>query len=321
MRAPAAAAAAAAMSTALCALAAGCGATRPTSASARDEPRGATPAGAAPACELPGAPAVVRRVAAAILERWDIDATPALFEPVLPPDPGYAAYRAAIRQAGAELVHPIADPPAVQGDAERELWRREDRNRELAYSGDAGAIRPIHCLEALFFARQHARHDQLAAPTEFLLAVLERRDGGGRRRLRLYFAAGDQMFPPKSVYPFPDVAADVAAGWDFTVLLHNHTIRRRGDRPALGVTAPSTSDVEILRGLAAELRLRAAWVTNGVYTIEIPAVAFARYSTRTDALPTAETAPETRSYDNVATVIRTLGGGGHAPNATAFLCF
>jgi hypothetical protein len=88
------------------------------------------------------------------------------------------------------------------------------------------------------------------------------------------------MFPPKSLYPFPDIAADVAQGWDFTVMLHNHTIRRRGDRPALGVTSPSTSDVQLLRGLAADLKLRAAWITNGVYTIEIPAAALERYVTR-----------------------------------------
>lgn len=233
----------------------------------------------APACAIAGEPTLVRRDGAAVLERWDLDESPVLFQPVLPADPGYAAFRTAIRQAGAELEHPIADPPEPRDDAERELWRREDRNRELAYSGRAGTIRPIRCLEAWFFARQHARTSQLTSPTEFLLSVLERQIGG-HRRLRLYFTSGDQLFPPKSLYPFPDIAADVAQGWDFTVMLHNHTIRRRGDRPALGVTSPSTSDVQLLRGLAADLKLRAAWITNGVYTIEIPAAALEQYVTR-----------------------------------------
>jgi hypothetical protein len=234
---------------------------------------------AAEACAIPGEPVVVRRDGAAALERWDVEASPVLFEPVLPASAAYTAYRGAIREAGAELERPLADAPHPRDDAERELWRREDHNRDVAYSGRAGTIRPIRCLEAWFFARQHARLSQLASPTEFLLSVLEQR-AGGRRRLRLYFAAGDQMFPPKSVYPFADIAADVARGWEYTVMLHNHTIRRRGDRPALGVTAPSTSDVQMLRGLAIDLKLRAAWITNGVYTIEIPAAGFDQYLTR-----------------------------------------
>jgi hypothetical protein len=43
---------------------------------------------------------------------------------------------------------------------------------------------------------------------------------------------------------------------------------------------PGTSDVQLLRGLAEDLHLRAGWVTNGVYTIEIPATAFDQYVTR-----------------------------------------
>jgi len=267
----------------------GCGPGRATTGARSAAGDGADGAGAGRAsgarpaekvCAIAGEPVVVRRDGDAVLERWEIEAAPVLFEPVLPVDAAYAAYRAAIREAGAELEHPIADAPVPRDEAERELWRREDRNREVAYSGRAGRIRPIHCLEAWSFARQHARLSELASPTEFMLSVLERRAGVGRRMLRLYFAAGAQMFPPRSVYPFGEIAADVAQGWEFTAMLHNHTIRRRGDRHALGVTSPSASDVQLLRGLAEDLRLRAGWITNGVYTIEIPAAAFDQYVTR-----------------------------------------
>jgi len=239
----------------------------------------ARPAEPAKACALPGEPIVVRRDGAASLERWDVDADPVLFSSVLPADPGYTAYRDAIRAASAELEYPVADPPVPRDDAERDVWSREAQNQVIAYSGRAGTIRPIQCLEAWFFARQHVRHSQLTSPTEFILSVLEKREGG-RRRLRLYFSGGDQMFPPQSVYGFDVVAADVAQGWEYLAAVHNHTIQRHGDRPALGVTVPSTSDVQLLRHLAADLKLRAAWVTNGVYTIEVPAAALARYLTR-----------------------------------------
>jgi hypothetical protein len=90
-------------------------------------------------------------------------------------------------------------------------------------------------------------------------------------RLRLYFGAGDQLFPPKTVYGFDEAAADVAAGWTLEVALHNHTLVRRGDRPALGTPTLSTHDVHLLRHKVADLGLRSAWVTNGVYTVEVAA--------------------------------------------------
>ena len=63
------------------------------------------------------------------------------------------------------------------------------------------------------------------------------------------------------------------------VHLHNHTIRKYAGKPALGVTAPSANDVQFLRGLAEDTGLASAWVTNGVFTIEIAAAALAKYQT------------------------------------------
>lgn len=240
-------------------------------AACHPDPR-APAAPAAATCRLDEAPVTVYDDGAAVLLRWDLADRPALWSPALPDDDGYQAFRAAIRAAGAELRAPIADRAPPADDAAREGWRREDHNAALVLDGKAGTLRPIHCLEALMFARQHARHDELTTPTEFMVLVLRRGD-----RLRLYFGAGDQLFPPRTVYGFDQAAADVADGWTLELALHDHTVQRRGDRPALGMPSLSTNDVFLFRNKVADLGLRAAWVTNGVYTAEIPAADLDRF--------------------------------------------
>lgn len=95
--------------------------------------------------------------------------------------------------------------------------------------------------------------------------------------MRIYFGAGDELFPPKSVYGFDQVERDVADGWDYAVALHNHTFQDAEGWMRLGVPAPSISDIQLLNGLVERLGLDAAWVTNGIYTVEIPAADLGRY--------------------------------------------
>ncbi|MCX5742011.1 MAG: hypothetical protein NT062_05885 [Proteobacteria bacterium] len=168
------------------------------------------------------------------------------------------------------MIHPVADPPIVTTAEARAQWHREDANLELVYSGRVGTIRPIHCLEAALFAYHHERADQLTQPSEMIVFVL-RKD----RRLRVYAGRGDSMYPPKSVYGVTEVTADHAAGWQLVANLHNHTIRSFAGKPALGVTVPSTNDVKFLRGLVDELGLPTILVTNGVFTIDVPAASLA----------------------------------------------
>jgi hypothetical protein len=218
----------------------------------------------------------------AVLERFDLADDPAYFSSTLPDDSGYASYRRAIAAAHADVEHPVADPPDIPDDHMREVWRREDANRALAYAGTAGTIRPIHCLEALLFARQHAHKNELTDPSEFAALILRQPT---RHALRVYVGRSDAMYPPREVYGTDQLPADLAAGWQLVAHLHNHTIRNLHGAPALGVTVPSTNDVQFLRGLAADAHLPAAWVTNGVYTIEIPAPAFGRYQTAPPPAP------------------------------------
>jgi hypothetical protein len=205
---------------------------------------------------------------------WDIPASPLWFSEKLPDAQGFAAFRAAVVAAGGDQSRPQADPPRPTTDAEREIWRREDANAALMYA-DGGEVRRIRCLEASLFARQDARYSQLTHPTEFIAHVLRRGD-----RLRIYFGAGDATFPPRSVYALDRVRADVTAGWEYWVVLHNHTIRRLNGRPALGVPAPSTSDVQLFRSLVQQIGLREVWVTNGMYTGVVPADRLSKFHAR-----------------------------------------
>jgi len=218
----------------------------------------ATPA-PGPRCALPVARTVVVREGAARLERWDLDDAGALFTPALPDDAGYRSFRDTARADGAELRRPIADRAPPAGDAEREMWRREDHNALLVMSGKAGTLRAVQCLEALTFVPER----------ETIVLVLR-----SATRVRIYAGSSDQMFPPKTVYGTTQAAEDIAAGWHLDVILHNHTVQRRGERMALGMPTLSTADVSLFRNLVTDLGLRSAWVTNGVFTAEVPATDF-----------------------------------------------
>ena len=231
------------------------------------------PSPAAVRCELPE-PTVLRREGNSVLQVWELPAAAVWFGEALPDPPGYLAYRDAIRAAGGDRARPVADPPQPKDSAERELWRREDHNAALMYEG-GGEVRPIHCLEAALFALQEARYSELTRPTEFIAHILRRNDS-----LKLYFGARDLMFPPKRFYGLEEVAADVAAGWEYWVVLHNHTVRTLDGKPALGMPAPSTSDVQLFKGLVENLGVREVWVTNGMYTGIVPSENLGQFNTR-----------------------------------------
>lgn len=202
----------------------------------------------------------------AVLWVWETTHDPVWSQELLPDSDALAVYRHTIRDAGGALREPIADPPQVDSDRMREVWRREDRNVELALSGEAGVVRPVQCFEAIFFALQSERFDPVGHPTEFIVATVRKGDD-----VKLYFGAGDTVFPPKNVYPFAAVEQDVASGWTFESALHNHTVQTHDGQPALGVPAPSTNDVMLSRSLADRLGLERVLVTNGFYTVEIEA--------------------------------------------------
>jgi hypothetical protein len=230
-------------------------------------------------CRLSANPDTLHVENGAVLLRWDVPDDPVYYEPILPADSAFLAYRAAVRADGADVRWPIADAPTPRSDAEADLWRDERFNADLARSGEAGKVGRITCLESLLFALQNRRVPQLAEPTEFLASVL-RREREQADSLVVLFGAGEALFPPKSVYGFDVVEKLVKRGWRWSFALHNHTIQRKDDHIALGTPALSTSDVQLSRNLAADLGLEAARVTNGFFTYRVSADQFGRLRSR-----------------------------------------
>ena len=218
-----------------------------------------------PDCTLPDAAETVLEGQGLVLRIWRFpwDDDP-YAGPAIPDDAAFHAYRAAIRAAEAAERHPVLQVPDGLDAAEARVWRDEVFNYELVYSGVAGAIEPITCLDALIFARQNARIPQIERSTEFIASILRRRSEG-REEVAVVFGAGEETFPPRSVYGFDIVDDHLDEGWRYWYLLHNHTRQRNG---ALGVPGPSTSDVRLVRWLAETRGLERTRVTNGFYTFD-----------------------------------------------------
>lgn len=232
-------------------------------------------------CTFTTSPTIVKQDGNAVLQYWLMQDEEVFYSSELPDDSSFLEFRRSIQQAGANIERPIADRPKIETEDERLLWAREDANVDRVFQGGAGRVRPMMCLDALLFSYQNARFPQLTHPTEFIASILKKVENG-TPMIKLYFAAGDTMFPPRGFYGLDAVARDVADGWDFVAALHNHTVQENEGKPALGVPAPSTSDVDLLRNLSTDLNLRNAWVTNGFFTVEIPSSVLDEYHGRSD---------------------------------------
>ncbi len=218
-------------------------------------------------CEMPERTTSILERDGLILEAWEFPYAEILTQTELPDEPAFLTYRAAIEQDGANVLRPEADPLIIRTEAEAELWRNENFNNDLVFNGGVGSIDPITCLDALLFSRQASRHSQIEQPTEFLAHVL-RREAAAGPDLVVVFGAGSEMFPPREVFGFEavDSILALAEGWSYWYAIHNHTVQKNGDLLALGVPAPSASDVGLYRSLAEEMGLQSFRVTNGFYT-------------------------------------------------------
>ncbi|MFK8017879.1 MAG: hypothetical protein AB8G17_20830 [Gammaproteobacteria bacterium] len=218
-------------------------------------------------CALPTPSRVVLNERGLVLKIWTFAHRAVHKQRVLPDAPGYLAYRKRIRAAGADVRRPELILPPDLTPASAAIWQTEIHNNAQIYSDKVGAIEPVDCLDALLFAEQNARLAQFEVPTEFLASVL-RKEAARADEIVVVFGAGDSQFPPKSVYGFDIVDQYLADGWRYWYLLHNHTLQRRGDTIALGVPAPSASDLRFARSLAEQRGLQRVRVTNGFYTFD-----------------------------------------------------
>ena len=217
------------------------------------------------ACAFPSEAKILADDNGAVLKVWRFMAAPRFSAPVLPHDAGLLEYQRYIASLRADVKKPPLKVPANLNDEQRQIWEAEIRNDEAIYRLEIGEIEPISCLDALLFAEQNRRVSQIETPTEFIASVLSRARAG-HHELLVIFGAGLDTFPPKSAYGLKVVQEAVEDGWEYSYMIHNHTIQNHLDDPVPGVPIPSTTDIGFARSLANTYGLKAIRVTNGVYT-------------------------------------------------------
>jgi hypothetical protein len=219
-------------------------------------------------------------------ERFDLGDGPAMWEGARE-DAAAVAYR---RQIGGRLGADLE--PRNLLVRQREVFAggsqaRETLNIGAVLEGRVGTFVVPGCIERLLFARQAARFPMVDHATEFGAFVLRRGD-----RIRLYVSSMDRVGQKIRREVTERVRADVAGGYRLVAHLHNHpflTHRRIGDRmwttaetlaDVAGALAPSLTDVQFFRNTVADgLPLEAAWITNGLDSIRIPARDFGALAT------------------------------------------
>lgn len=248
----------------------------------------ADPAGSSGACRFDAKPTVIEvdePIPGELHLAYHLVDTPRLWAPA-PQDGQLKAYREALRaRIGGSLA------PADLAKRQRDILlkdgspraRREAANGTAVAEGRVGHMEAASCLDLLLFRVQARRFPMIEHPTEFGAFVLKRGED-----LRVYFSGADRVGQKLRGAITERVKADVAAGFELVAHLHNHPFlfdRVVGDRmwsnPAnlqdiAGALAPSTVDVQLYRRFRDSLGLRAAWITNGLDSVRIPAEEFGR---------------------------------------------
>lgn len=150
-------------------------------------------------------------------------------------------------------------------------------NAQLIHSKILGNIRSINNLEAQLLDYQLGRYPLLSHPTEFHGFILQQ---DSLNRIKVYFAASDQPWPPKPNVILEAVKEDLKNGWTFKSHLHNHYEPKSNNY--LGILAPSISDAQYYMFLAEEYNLNQAIITNSFHTVEIQRAEFGRFKTPED---------------------------------------
>jgi hypothetical protein len=216
-----------------------------------------------PACSLPE-PRVLEQSGdphaanSKLLQVWEIADDAALWLEGEPRSEGYRDFRDKTAAMGIET-----DPVAL-------LQASPTTNNDLVVARAATWIRPAGCFEKYLVGYQHARIDTFVAPTEFMAMVLRSADGA---RLRIYFYTVNQDGIGRVGPVTGPALEDVAKGWRVLLGLHTHVFHP--GQPLLdGLVSPSVPDADFNANFAETGGMQAAWITNGIHTVRIPAEAF-----------------------------------------------
>lgn len=220
---------------------------------------------------LEKAKAVIRHVDGEELHQyWPLVDHADLWRAVRPDLEPLVSYRQRVRS----LLPDVTPIGLMRLNRRRNAWLEsnhpaEARINRLVEDG-LGTHRPMSCLESHILAFQAGRFPLYEQPSEILALLLKRADEG-RDRLQVYIAADHDTTVPRPELAIEWVERQVAAGWRFFAVFHNHTFNHSEDRPLIPVAAPSASDVQVSVALADRLGLERIFVSDGFSTLELTA--------------------------------------------------
>ncbi len=145
-------------------------------------------------------------------------------------------------------------------------------NAQLVHSGSLGKIRAINLLEAQLLNYQLSKYPLLSHPTEFHGFIAEQ---DSLNRIRVYFAASDQPWPPKPNIIISELQKEMLNGWKLKYHLHNHY--ESSLKNYVGIMAPSLADAQYYKWLYEKFKIEKALITNGFNTVEIESEEFAEF--------------------------------------------
>lgn len=135
-------------------------------------------------------------------------------------------------------------------------------NYDRIHNGYVGKIREINFLEAQILNYQASRFPMFSQPTEFHAFIMS---NDSLKKLRIYFGASDQPWPPKPKPIISHVESSLNEGWYLKYHLHNH-YEAESDN-FIGVMAPSLADAHYFKVLKTRFNLECAMITNGFSTL------------------------------------------------------
>lgn len=212
-------------------------------------------------------PVVLRENGTEIFQYWEFDNNPMLWEPNLAKLTNLKLYKDSLNSLlGKDTLEFYLKKLAFQDVSfkSNSTQNGDSINTHLIHAKVIGKIRDINYLEAELLDYQIGRYPLLSHPTEFHGFILQH---DSLNRVRVYFAASDQPWPPKPNIILDAVERDLKMGWNFTYHLHNHYEPKSNHY--LGILAPSTSDAQYFLFLASSFNLKNAIITNGFHTVEL----------------------------------------------------
>ncbi len=211
-----------------------------------------------------------------VLLAWEIENDPTFWQPGPVGLRHLDTWRAAIEEivGGTDPAYLMRRNRELYPWLECEHEGQRKINRQVE-RGELGRLRTMNALESFLLDFHAARYPLFERPSEFGALILVP-STGDESRMRVYYLTDGEGLPPKDgVRSVIDRAkADIEAGWDARIFLHNHTFNFESEKGMLAIAAPSESDLQFIRALGTTLEIDQAWIIDGFNSFELDAGEF-----------------------------------------------